>query len=157
MDETAFTGLYEKHRKTVYSVVLNYVKNSEDAMEILQEVFIKLLNNSPDFESDEHIKAWLIRVSVNACKNHLRNQKHFSDDAISEEIPTEDVREDTDLFEIVRTLPEKYRVPLHLFYYEDYSIKEIAKVTDTPEATVKVRLNRGKKLLRSRLNKEDWV
>jgi RNA polymerase sigma-70 factor (ECF subfamily) len=122
----------------------------------LQEVFIKLYSTDTNFTDDEHRKAWLIRVSVNMCKNHLRAIKNRKNVVIEEDIPYFDQTADNELLKVVLTLPEKYRIPIHLFYYEDYSIKDIAAVLDLPESTVKIHLKRGRDKLSKILKKEDW-
>lgn len=157
MGEREFLAAYEKYKNTVYSVIYNYVQNPDDAAELSQETFIRFLNKSPEFGDAEHEKAWLIRVAINLSKNHLRSMKHISPVELSEEIPYEDKREDGDLLRIMSTLPEKYRVPLHLFYYEEYSIKEIADLLDLSVAAVKIQLMRGKEKLKKCLEKEDWL
>ncbi|MBQ8314948.1 MAG: sigma-70 family RNA polymerase sigma factor [Lachnospiraceae bacterium] len=156
MTESVFLDVFEKFKNTVYSVVFNYVRNAEDAADLQQDVFVKLLGSDVEYESEEHIKAWLIRVSINLCKNHLRSQSHLSDAPLSEEIPAEVKEESNDLFALVLTLPEKYRIPLHLFYYEEYSVRQIATAMELPEATVKIRLKRGREKLGKSLRKEDW-
>ena len=157
MTQELFLEIYEKHKNTVYSVIFNYVKNTEDTADLQQDVFISLLNADTEFESDEHMKAWLIRVAANRCKNFLRSRKHFSDEPLPEDIPFLAEEENTDLLRMVFTLPEKYRIPIHLFYYEEYSIKQIASVLDAPEATIKIRLKRGREKLAKLLQKEDWL
>ena len=156
MTETVFLEVFEKFKNTVYAVVFNYVRNVEDAADLEQEVFLKLLSRESEFESEEHMKAWLIRVSINLCKNHLRSVKIRKIVPLEEDIPFFDQREDNDLLKVVFTLPEKYRIPIHLFYYESYSIKEIGNILDMPEATVKIRLKRAREKLGKILNKEDW-
>lgn len=152
-----FLEVYEKYKNTVYSVIFNYVKNVDDTADLHQEVFIKLLNSETEYENDEHIKAWLIRVSTNVCINFLRSKKHISDAPFPEDIPFFDKEDNSDLIKEILALPEKYRIPIHLFYYEDYSIKQIATVLDMPEATVKIRLKRGREKLKKSLKKEDWL
>ena len=157
MTEELFCLHYEKYKNTVYSVIFNYVQNTEDAADLLQEVFIKLYATEDNFTDEEHMKAWLIRVSANLCKNHLRSIKIRKIVPLEEDIPFFDKEEDNELIKIVFSLPEKYRIPIHLFYYESYSIKEIADILDMPEATVKIRLKRGREKLSKILNKEDWL
>ncbi len=157
MTEALFLETYDKYKNTVYSVIFNYVRNVDDATDLQQEVFIKLLSSDVEFENDEHIKAWLIRVAANMCKNHLRSRAHMSDGPLPEDIPCDPTTEDGELLRMVMELPEKYRIPLHLFYYEDYSIKQIAEVLEAPEATIKIRLKRGRDKLKKVLRKEDWI
>jgi RNA polymerase sigma-70 factor (ECF subfamily) len=156
MTEQEFCEQYAKYKNTVYSVIFNYVQNAEDTADLLQEVFIKLYSTDTNFTDDEHRKAWLIRVSVNMCKNHMRAIKDRKNVVIEEDIPYFDQTADNELLKVVLTLPEKYRIPIHLFYYEDYSIKDIAAVLDLPESTVKIHLKRGRDKLSKILKKEDW-
>lgn len=157
MTDEKFLLAYDKFKNTVFSVILNYVRNAEDASELSQDTFIKLYTYNGEFDSDEHMKAWLIRVAINSCNNHFRSRKHISASPISEEIPSGEKYEIDELIEVVMKLPEKYRIPVHLFYYEEYSIAEIAKILDLSEATVKTRLMRGREKLRKTLRKEDWL
>lgn len=156
MTETVFLEVFEKFKNTVYAVVFNYVRNVEDAADLEQEVFLKLLSHDSEFESEEHMKAWLIRVSINLCKNHMRSRSYMSAGPLPEDLPAAVKEEQGELLQWVLRLPEKYRIPLHLFYYEEYSIRQIAEVTDLPEATVKIRLKRGREKLGKSLRKEDW-
>lgn len=156
MTETVFLDVFEKFKNTVYAVVFNYVRNVEDAADLEQEVFLKLLSHETEFESEEHMKAWLIRVSINLCKNHMRSRSYLSDGPLPEDLQAATKEEQGELLQWVLRLPEKYRIPLHLFYYEEYSIRQIAQVTDLPEATVKIRLKRGREKLGKSLRKEDW-
>ena len=154
--EAVFLEVFEKFKNTVYAVVFNYVRNGDDAADLEQEAFLKLLCCETEFESEDHIKAWLIRVAINLCKNHLRDHSYRSELPLSEEMAVTEEEMQGDLLRYVLALPEKYRVPLHLFYYEDYSVKQIAEVTGMPEATVKIRLKRGREKLGKSLRKEDW-
>lgn len=157
MTDERFLAAYEKFKNTVYSVIFSYVRDHDDASELSQDTFIKLYTYDGGFDSDEHMKAWLIRVAINSCNNHFRSRKHISSSPIPEDLPSEEKHELNELLAEVMKLPEKYRVPLHLFYYEDYSITEIAKVLDLPDATVKTRLKRGRDKLKKTLRKEDWL
>ena len=157
MTDERFLTAYEKFKNTVYSVIFSYVRDHDDASELSQDTFIKLYTYDGGFDSDEHMKAWLIRVAINSCNNHFRSRKHISSSPIPEDLPSEETHELNELLAEVMKLPEKYRVPLHLFYYEDYSITEIAKVLDLPDATVKTRLKRGRDKLKKTLRKEDWL
>lgn len=156
MTEDVFCEIYNKYKNTVYSVIFNYLKNIDDTADLQQEVFIRLYQANVDFESDEHLKAWLIRVSINLCNNYCRSSRHKANVPLSEEIPYFDMNHGNELLSVVLSLPEKYRIPLHLFYYEDYTIKQISDVLNMPENTIKVRLKRGREKLIKILNKEDW-
>ena len=157
MTDEKFLWAYEEFRKTVFSVIYGYVRNAEDAAELSQDTFIKLYTYDGGFDSDEHIKAWLIRVAINICNNHFRSKKHFSASPIPEDLPSDELHEVDEMIGEVMKLPEKYRVPIHLFYYGEYSVSDIAKILDLPESTVKTRLKRGRDKLKNTLRKEDWL
>lgn len=155
IDENNFSSAYDKYKNTLYSVIFNYVRNRDDAMDLVQEVCIKLLCSDVEFESDEHVKAWLIRVSCNACKNFLRDQNRYSDEEVPEMPYFDSYDEGDSLLQYVLKLPEKYRIPIHLFYYEDYSTRQIANALGIPEATVRIHLKRGREKLKKILKDVD--
>ena len=147
----SFTTTYDKYKNTVYSVIFNYVRNAEDSSDLTQDAFVKLLESGIDYESDDHLKAWLIRVAINLSKNHLKFSSKFSDEEVPE-LPYYDKHGDEqDILSAVMQLPEKYRVPLHLFYYEDYPVARIARMLGRRESTVRSDLHRGRLLLEKRL------
>ena len=80
----SFTDIYEKYKNTVYSVIFNYVRNTDNASDVTQDVFMKLIDSDVTFDSEEHLKAWLIRVAINASKNLLKYNSRFSDEEIPE-------------------------------------------------------------------------
>jgi len=143
-----FLQIYQKYRNTVFGIAFNYTKSNADACDIVQEVFIRFLSGKSTFNDDEHIKACLIRVTINECKKHLMSSwiKHTVS-LEDQTIPIEDKLEDPDLFHAVMALPLKYRTPIHLHYYEGYSVSEIASLLGAREGTVKVRLSRARKML----------
>lgn len=154
MTDEQFIRAYEMYKNTVYAVIYHYVQNDADAADLQQEVFMKLYTCEKSFESEEHRKAWLLRVAVNQSKNHLRSAGRIVCTELDETIPAP-VREDHgDVLRAVLALPEKYRIPIHLFYYEEYSVKEIAQILGMMEATVKTRLNRGRSILKKQLGKK---
>ena len=122
-----------------------------------QETFIQYLSSKKDFETEEHIRAWLIRVVINKAKN--KNNTFFRRNVLPLEDYIEtltfETQESSELFETVMKLPEKYRIVIHLFYYEDYSVNEIATILKVTPNNVKVRLSRGRLSLRNTL-KEVW-
>ncbi|MBR1863691.1 MAG: sigma-70 family RNA polymerase sigma factor [Ruminococcus sp.] len=154
MTDELFLRYYEKYRNSVFSVIFGYVKDRDDASDISQEVFMKLFGTKQDFESEEHVKAWLIRVGINLSKNHLRDTARAGLSELDENTPAPEKEDMGDVMAAVTELPEKYRLPIHLFYYEEMSIKEIARSLGLMEATVKTRLNRGRKKLEKALRKE---
>ena len=157
MTDEKFLCAYEKFRNTVYSVIFSYVRNADDASELSQDTFIKLYTYEGGFDSDDHMKAWLIRVAVNGCNDHFRKRRHVSDSPIPEDLPSGDEHELDEIIAEVMKLPEKYRIPIHLFYYEEYSVSEISDILGISESTVKTRLRRGREKLKKALRKEDWL
>lgn len=149
--------LIEKYKNNLFIIAFNVCKNKEDAEDVVQDTFIQYIALKKDFETEQHIRAWLIRVAINKAKNknsifHRRNTLPLEDYMESLTFETE---ETSDLFQTVMELPEKYRVIIHLFYYEDYSVKEISDILKLSENNVKVRLSRGRMLLKNTLQ-EVW-
>lgn len=153
MTDSEFIKVYQKYRNNVYSVIYHYVRNEADAADLQQEVFMKLYSYDKAFDSDEHQKAWLLRVAINISKNHLRSAGRVTYTALDETIPSPSKEEHGEVFEAVLSLPEKYRIPIHLFYYEEYSVRQIAQLLGMMEATVKTRLNRGRTLLKTKIER----
>ena len=128
------------------------LRNSQDAEDAVQESFLKLIKKQPAFRDEEHLKAWLLRVTVNTAKDMLRSSARKCTELV-EEI-TFEYDENTDLLNEVLELPEKYRLVIHLYYYEGYSVNEIAEIISRPPSTVRTRLDRGRKMLRTSLEGE---
>ena len=152
-----FTCLAEKYIDTVFRVALNYLKSTVDAEDVTQNVFLKLLKERKPFDSEEHVKHWLIRVTVNECKSLWRTAWHRKTTYL-EEAERESVfssPEKSDLYYAVRELPVKYRQTVHLYYFEDYSVKEITEIMKLSETAVQTRLLRARQQLKEKL-KEVW-
>lgn len=136
----------EKYSNMVYSLAMARTRNIETSEDIYQEVFLRLARKMPEFENEEHKKAWLIRVTINCTKTILNSSflKHRAelDENLSFETP-----ERHDIYYAVFKLPIKYRTVVHLYYYENYSIKEIGKILKVNENTIKSRLSRARKEL----------
>lgn len=137
--------LYSKSMLNAAYSLLHSVPDAEDAV---QEAFVKYIQKAPDFKDADHEKAWLLRVTINISKNMLKasSRKTLSD---YEDIPYE--QNNNEVLQCVMSLEEKYRTIIHLYYYEDYSIKEIASILNLPRATVGTRLSRGRNLLKTML------
>ncbi|HHY91532.1 MAG TPA: sigma-70 family RNA polymerase sigma factor [Clostridiales bacterium] len=149
--------LIERYRNNLFAVAFNVCKNAEDAEDVVQDTFLQLYKSKKDFENEQHIRAWLIRVAINKAKNISRTfwrRNKLSLDSYIETL-TFETPESKNLFETVMKLPEKYRIVIHLFYYEDYNIREIADILKISESNVKVRLWRVRTLLKNSLM-EEW-
>lgn len=149
--------LVASYQNNLYAVAFSICKNAEDAEDVVQETFIRYYTSNKEFENEQHIRAWLIRVVINKAKNVNHTFWRRNKVSLEEYMETLVFKtpESRDLFETVMKLPEKYRIVIHLFYYEDYAIREIADILKISESNVKVRLSRGRKLLKEAL-KEEW-
>ena len=149
--------LVERFHQNLFAVAFNVCKNSEDAEEVVQDAFIQYHLKRLDFQSEEHIRAWLIRVTINKAKNAARTFWWRHRRSLEETMAalTFDDQESERLFEAVIALPQKYRIVVHLFYYEDYSVHEMAELLSLSESNVKTRLSRARAMLRDTL-KEVW-
>lgn len=146
--------LLENYSDTVVKVAFTYVKNLSDAEDIAQEVFISMMTHNVQFVSREHEKAYMIRATINKSKNFLKSS-WFKRTVPLEEHLSYMMPEETGLLQEVMALPVKYRTVIHLYYYENYSIKEIAEILQKKTATVGTMLARGRNLLKSKLKGGD--
>jgi len=153
MDQLA--DFVNRHENRVYRTALAIMGNKTDAEDIMQEIFFKVISNTPVFESEKHETAWLTRVTVNQCRSLLRSSWWRKTEPLLDTYPAQNDTEQ-DLIEIVQKLPQKYRIAIYLFYYEGYSIKEIAEITSQKESTVKSHLKRAREKLRDYLEDENF-
>lgn len=154
---------FQKYYKVCCRVAFTLVKNQADAEDVAQEVLLRLILYQPQFAGEEHEKAWIIRTAINLCKDLLKskwNKTTVGMEAVSPEkraaFEVPNVETD-DTFFVVMELPEKYRNCLYLFYYEDYSIREIARILEKPENTIKTNLKRGREALREKLLERRFI
>lgn len=149
--------IFQTHGDRLFAVAYAVCRNREDAEDAVQDTLIRYNGVKKEFESQEHIKAWLLRVVINRAKDirasFWRRRRADWQETMSA-LPFEDPA-DSRLFEAVMGLDEKYRVVIQLFYYEDYSVEEIANILKCPSGTVKSRLSRARALLKQTL-KEEW-
>lgn len=159
MSENSFRGsnnsdakrqIVEKYFDMIYRLALSQTKDREHADDVVQEVFLRYIKTDKVFDSEEHIKAWLLRVTINCSHNVFSNSWAKKTVPISEEIIF-DTEEKSDVYYAVAELPQKYRAVIHLFYYEDMSIDEISKTLGINSSTIKSQLSRGRNLLRKKL------
>ena len=142
--------MIEKYSDMIYRLALTRTKTKENSEDVYQEVFLRLSRKMPVFESEEHEKAWLIKVTINCSKNLLNSAflKHTTE--MKEEISFE-TKERHDIYYAVQELPLKYRTIIHLYYYEGYKINEISKILNISENTIKSRLARARKKLKEKV------
>lgn len=145
-----------RYSDMVYRISLTITKNEEDARDVYQETFLRLVRNQDKITSEEHLKAWLIRVTGNCAKTTVSSFWNRLTEGMPEEIPAKDdqaVWEKNVLFQEMKKLPDKYSLVLYLYYYEEYSVKEISFLLGKKENSIKTQLSRGRELLRKRLEK----
>ncbi len=147
--------LYDRHASTLYRLALSMLKNREDAEDAVQSVFEKYLLRPHLFLSAEHEKAWMLRVTVNQCKDALRRR------AMRQSVPLDAVAEagvwdrESEVRDVLDKLPEEYRVPLVLYYFEDCTVEEISRALRLGASAVKMRLKRGREKLKQALEGEN--
>lgn len=142
--------IIDKYSDTVYRIALTRCGSVENAEDVYQEVFIKYFQTNPEFNNEEHEKAWFIRVTINLSKNNVRLFWNKNISELDENILFES-KEENDVFNIVNTLPQNYKTVIYLSYYEGYKVKEIADFMRVKEGTVKTWLFRAREILRKKL------
>lgn len=155
LNEQQAQHLVQTYSDKILRLSYSYLKHTQDAEDICQTVFLKYLTLQPEFESDEHEKAWILRTTVNACKDHLRSaffrRTAPLEDAAFVAAPAAG---DSEILDAMNALPKDYRIILHLFYYEGYSAREIAHILGKTPNSVEQALSRGRKKLRMNLTRE---
>lgn len=151
----------ERYSDTVQRLCVVYLKNHADTEDVFQTVFFKYYLSSKVFESDEHEKAWIIRVTINACKDHLKSlfrSRTVSLDEIAETADpmSEAAPENSDVLEAVLSLPQKYRDVVYLHYYEGYTAPQISRILHKNVNTIYTLLTRSKEQLREKLGGEGY-
>lgn len=145
------------YQDSLFATAFNICRNAQDAEDVIQDTFVQYYTTKKEFENEQHIRAWLLRVVINKAKNVTRTFWRRNKISIEDymETLTFDTPESETLFETVMQLPEKYRIAIHLYYYEDYAVREIADILKLSESNVKTRLSRGRAMLKKEL-KEEW-
>lgn len=158
MTENEFISTVKKQSRRIYLIALSITQNSSDAEDVMQNVFIKLWKYTKPFNNEEHLNKWLTAVSVNESRDYIKNpfrkRKLPLEDAVN--ISVLDKTENIDLFRAVMSLDTKDRTIIHLFYYEDMSIADIADIIKIKESAVKTRLFRARGRLKSVLG-DEWI
>ena len=141
------TGIISRNQDKVLRTALAILKSTADAEDVVQDVFVTLYEKQPQFDSETHETAWLLRVTVNRCKNILRSHWWKTTAPLLDTYPAYD-DEQQELLDVVFALPVKLRTVIHLYYYEGYSTREIATMTECKESTVRDRLTKARRLLK---------
>ncbi len=157
MTEQELTRIVGLYSNTVFRTAMCFMKNKADADDIMQDTFLKIYTYKKDFESDEHIKAWLIRTAANQAKNLLKSRWYrLSEPIENAENAVFQEKEADSLLSVIMKLKPKSRHALYLFYYEGYSVKEIAAIMKQSETAVTSQLSRGRSQLKKLLMKEGY-
>ena len=143
--------ILDTYGDTILRYAYSYLHNRSDTEEVLQDTLIQFLKTRPVFESDEHEKAWLLRVAGNLCKNRLKYNSLRQTDELREELIAEQREDLSFIWDAVQALPVQYREVIHLFYREGYSTREISQILGRKEATIRSDLSRGRGKLKELL------
>ncbi len=158
MSREEYIEIVKTYSDTVFRIAFNYCKNCQDAEDVLQNVFIKLLKSKKSFNNEEHIKSWLITVAINECKSmYLSKQKkktvYLDDIKIYDKTSdfSKDTEEKIELYNAVMTLPAKYRIVIYLYYFEDYSISQISNILSIKETSIQTQLMRAREKIKKKI------
>ncbi len=148
----------ERHSDTVRRLCMIHLKNYADTEDIFQTVFLKYVLSSVCFESEEHEKAWFIRVTINACKDLLKSFFRSRTTSLDEimEMPSALPAENKEVLEAVLSLPKKYRDVVYLHYFEDYTAPQIGNILGKNVNTVYTLLTRSRQMLREKLGGDEY-
>ena len=156
MFQYSYNEIADKYIDMVYRLALSRTKSREHAEDVSQDVFVKLLQNKKKFDNEEHLKAWLLRVTINLTKDLFSSHWYRTTDELDENI-TYEATENSGVYDAVMELPQKYRTVIHLHYYEGYRVEEIALITKASVGTVKSQLHRARQMLKSIMEEGETV
>lgn len=154
--ELSAAELVERYSAMIYRLAFARLQNISDAEDVTQEVLLKYIRSQKTFNDEEHRKAWILKVTVNTIKTvattAFRRHDVPLEEAADMSYTTEPI---SDVAEAIKQLPEKYRTVIHLFYYEDLSVKQIAQILGTTAGTVKSQLSRAREKLKELLSEDE--
>lgn len=157
MEKIHMEQAYEKYSDVVFRTAYSLLKDISEAEDITSEIFIKYFTCGKAFENEEHEKAWLIRITINRCKDLFRSFRIKNRVSMEEYKAYCEDGDESAVVEAVMRLPEKYRIVIHLFYFEGYSTDEIGKIIGKRANTVRTRLSRARTMLKELLGEEFCV
>jgi RNA polymerase sigma-70 factor (ECF subfamily) len=140
----------------VYRLAFARTGSKHDADDVFQEVFLRYVKKNPSFQSEEHRKAWLIRVTINCLNSLWRSPWRQRKQTLSEDLSFE-TQESINLYQELQKLPPKYREVIHLFYYEEMSLEEISLTLNRKNSTIRTQLTRARVMLKDFMKEEDYV
>lgn len=155
--EADFANVYKKYVDDIYRLCFSFMKNQMDAEDAVQETFLKYYRLDKSFDTEAHKKAWLIVTASNQCKDMLkhwwRQRKNLEDYT---NLIYEDNSEVDDIMSLILELPNKYKTTVYLYFYEGYNSREISKLLNKPESTIRTYLQKAKKMLRKELESYEY-
>ena len=157
MKDEYISNLVDKYGNMILRLSYTYMKSQADSEDVVQEVFLKIIDKEPTFYDLEHEKRWIIRTTINICKNKLKcfwKKNVGSIDDIKEVPCFDSYTEDSNVLKAVMSLPEKYRIVIHLYYYENYTTPEIANLMGKNAVTIRSLLHRAREKLKIMLKEE---
>lgn len=144
-------ALARQFAPAIYRLAYARTGSRADAEDVMQEVFLRLVRHRPVFDSEAHARAWLLKVASNCAADLFRLPWRKREEPLEEDVSAPEEPGEGSVTQAVLSLPAKYRIPIHLYYYEGYSVAEIADITGKREGTVKSHLSRARALLRDKL------
>lgn len=158
MTNEEYISAVKRNSNRLYLIALSYLQNHYDAEDVMQETLVKLWKTNKAFNDREHIDKWLTITCIHKCRDHFRLSFVKSNVSLDEakELYTFDSTKSLDVFKAIGTLPPKERLVVHLFYYEDMSVKDITEITGIKDSAIKTRLHRARTHLKSILG-DDWI
>ena len=158
MTNEEYISAVKRNSNRLYLIALSYLQNHYDAEDVMQEALVKLWKTNKAFNDNEHIDKWLTITCIHKCRDHFRLSFVKSNVSLDEakELYPFDSTKSLDVFNAVSALPPKERLVLHLFYYEDMSVKDISEITGIKSSAIKTRLHRARTHLKSILG-DDWI
>ncbi len=154
METQEMERIYDKYHESVYRLAFTYCKNRADAEDLTSEVFLKRFAYKKEFENEKHETAWMMRVTGNLAKDLLRSFRYRFSVPLEEAELVYHSPEESEVFHAVMALPAKYRSVIHLYYYEGYSVSEIAEIIGKSATAVQTQLYRARNLLKKTLGEE---
>ena len=154
MNDVQMALIYDKYSSAVYRAAFAYCRNTADAEDITQETFIKRFRTDIDFPDDKAEKAWLMKVAANKCRDMFRSARYryfYNSVPLDEANLVYETPEESAVYHAVMELPPKYRLVIHLYYYEGYSVAEVGELLRLKPSTIQTRLARGRAKLKEQL------
>ena len=153
-EESEYKKLVEEYADSIYRIALTHLRNKDDAEDVVQEVFIKYINNKRPFNDELHKRNWLIRVTINLCYNEIRKRK-VRNRGIEDGVSFYEFETDGEniVFDYLDKIDIKYQSVFNLFYFQDYKAKEVSKILGISEMAVRTRLKRARRMLKKLIEK----